>query len=75
MDGSGPVKIYSGSDDGRSSPQQTVYGKEGGLTVLIGTGGPTQTVHHTAGGAIGPDGQPCLPDQSMYSIVNEGKSY
>lgn len=65
LDGSGPVKIYPGSDDGRSSPQQTVYGKEGGLTVLIGTGGPTQTVHHMPGGAIGPDGKPCVPDQSM----------
>uniref|UniRef100_A0A336LW46 CSON002790 protein n=1 Tax=Culicoides sonorensis TaxID=179676 RepID=A0A336LW46_CULSO len=58
LDGSGPVKIYPGSDDGRSSPQQTVYGKEGGLTVLIGTGGPTQTVHHVS--AVGPDGKPCI---------------
>lgn len=44
----GPLRIVPGSH-GPSIPgvaQQTVYTPGGGLTVLVGTGGPHQTVYH-----------------------------
>jgi hypothetical protein len=44
----GPFRILPGSH-GPSIPgvaQQTVYTPGGGLTVLVGTGGPHQTVYH-----------------------------
>lgn len=42
---SGQPRIYPSPTKTSGVAQQTVYTPGGGLTVLVGTGGPTQTVH------------------------------
>lgn len=41
----GPPRIIPSPTKTHGVSQQTVYTPRGGLTVLVGTGGPTQTVH------------------------------
>ena len=48
----GPVRIIPGPGHGVNGVgHQTVYHPSGDVTVLVGTGGPHQTVHHTSHGA------------------------
>jgi hypothetical protein len=51
--GTGPLngspRIYPSPTKTPGVAQQTVYTPRGGLTVLVGTGGPTQTVHNIRG--------------------------